>query len=173
MDANALFHSVPLACILGEGFFLLYYFYDTLSDKKSYILTTPSLCPSSTISRQTQTWPSTNNLHSFRWRLASPSTLPSPRTGTSFFGRSKLQQRRCQLKTTFELGFHSLSFNAEPELVFVDLLWSPRIDSQAGVPVRQTYLLYRPDKLHRLSKSIPRNRFLWLHKRLQIRAMYL
>jgi hypothetical protein len=47
-----------------------------------------------------------------------------------------------------------------PELVFVDLLWSPRIDSQAGVPVRQPYLSYRPDKLHRLAKSIPRNRFL-------------
>ncbi len=46
-----------------------------------------------------------------------------------------------------------------PELVFVDLLWSPRIDSQAGVPVRQPYLSYRPDKLHRLAKSIPRNRF--------------
>jgi hypothetical protein len=46
------------------------------------------------------------------------------------------------------------------ELVFVDLLWSPRIDSQAGVPVRQPYLSYRPDKLHRLAKPIPRNRFL-------------
>jgi hypothetical protein len=52
------------------------------------------------------------------------------------------------------------------ELVFVDLLWSPRIDSQAGVPVRQPYLSYRPDKLHRLAKSIP-----GLHKRLQIRAL--
>ncbi len=46
------------------------------------------------------------------------------------------------------------------KIVFVDLLWSPRIDSQAGVPVQQPYLSYRPDKLHRLAKSIPRNRFL-------------
>jgi hypothetical protein len=46
------------------------------------------------------------------------------------------------------------------ELVFVDLLWSPRIDSQAGVPVRQPYLSYQAAKLLRLAKSIPRNRFL-------------
>ncbi len=39
-------------------------------------------------------------------------------------------------------------------------LRSPRIDSQPGGPVRQPYLSYRPDRLHRLAKSIPRNRFL-------------
>jgi hypothetical protein len=46
-----------------------------------------------------------------------------------------------------------------PELVFVDLLRSPRIDSQPGGPVRQPCLSYRPDRLHRLAKSIPRTRF--------------
>jgi hypothetical protein len=48
----------------------------------------------------------------------------------------------------------------KPELVFVDLLRSPRIDSQPGGSVRQPYLSYRPDRLHRLAKSIHRNRFL-------------
>ncbi len=34
------------------------------------------------------------------------------------------------------------------------------IDSQAGGLVRQSYFSYRPARLHRLAKSIPRNRFL-------------
>jgi hypothetical protein len=46
------------------------------------------------------------------------------------------------------------------ELVFVDLLRSPKIDSQPGGTVRQPYLSFRPDRLHRLAKSNPRNRFL-------------
>ncbi len=46
------------------------------------------------------------------------------------------------------------------EPVFVDLLRSPRIDSQPVGPVRQPYLSYRPARLHGLAKSIPRNRFL-------------
>ncbi len=44
--------------------------------------------------------------------------------------------------------------------VFVDLLMSHRIDSQPGGPVRQPYFSYLPAWLHRLSKSIPRSRFL-------------
>ncbi len=41
----------------------------------------------------------------------------------------------------------------------------PGIDSQPGGPVRQTYLLYRLARLHRLAESIP-----GLLKRLQLRA---
>ncbi len=55
---------------------------------------------------------------------------------------------------------HTLLSRPEPEPVFVDLLRSPRIDSRPGGPVRQPYLSYRPARLHRLAKSIPRNRFL-------------
>jgi hypothetical protein len=47
---------------------------------------------------------------------------------------------------------------AEPE--FVNLLGRPGIDSQPSGLVRQTYLTHRPDKLHRLAESTPRNRFL-------------
>ncbi len=61
-------------------------------------------------------------------------------------------------------------FRAEP--VFVDLLRSRWIDSQLGGPVRQLYSWYWPARLHTLAESIPRNRFLGLHKRLQIRALY-
>ncbi len=46
------------------------------------------------------------------------------------------------------------------ESVFVDLLRSPGIDSQPGGPVWQPCLTYRPARLHRLTESIPRNRFL-------------
>jgi hypothetical protein len=46
------------------------------------------------------------------------------------------------------------------EPVFVNLLWSPGIDSQPGGPVRQPYLSYRPAMLQRLAESNPRNRFL-------------
>ncbi len=48
----------------------------------------------------------------------------------------------------------------DPEPVFVDPLRSPEIDSQPGGPVRQTFLLYRPARQHRLAASIPRNQFL-------------
>jgi hypothetical protein len=48
----------------------------------------------------------------------------------------------------------------ESEPVFVDLSRRPGIDSQPGGPVRQPYFSYRPARLHRLAKSIPRNRFL-------------
>ncbi len=69
------------------------------------------------------------------------------------------------LKAFFDLSCKILSVLWLPctqctELVFVDLLRSPRIDSQSGGPVRQPYLSYRPDRLHRLAKPIPRNRFL-------------
>ncbi len=46
---------------------------------------------------------------------------------------------------------------------FVNLLRSPGIDSQPGGSVRQPYLWYGPDRLHRLAESIP-----GLLKRLQI-----
>ena len=60
-------------------------------------------------------------------------------------------------------------FSLRPEPVFVNLLFSPGIDSQpgAGGPVRQPYLSYRPAKLHRLAESIP-----VLHEHLQIRAQF-
>jgi hypothetical protein len=35
-----------------------------------------------------------------------------------------------------------------------------KTDSQAGRPVRQFFLSYRPAMLHRLAESNPRNRFL-------------
>jgi hypothetical protein len=59
-------------------------------------------------------------------------------------------------------SIHDMHNNMCPqaELVFVDLLRSPGIDSQPGGTVRQPYLSYRPDRLHRLAKSIPRNRSL-------------
>ncbi len=44
--------------------------------------------------------------------------------------------------------------------VFADLLGRPGIDFQPGGPVRQPYFSYRPVRLHTLTKSIPRNRFL-------------
>jgi hypothetical protein len=51
---------------------------------------------------------------------------------------------------------------SEPE--FINLLRSPRIDSQPCGPVRKPYLKYRPARLHRLAESIPEsipwNRFL-------------
>jgi hypothetical protein len=46
------------------------------------------------------------------------------------------------------------------EPVFADLLRSPGIDSQPCGPVRQPYLSHWPTRLHRLTESIPRNRFL-------------
>jgi hypothetical protein len=49
---------------------------------------------------------------------------------------------------------------SKSEPVFVDLLRRPGIDSQPAGPVRQPYFSYRPARLHRLAKSIPRNRFL-------------
>ncbi len=58
--------------------------------------------------------------------------------------------------------------------LFADLFRRPGIDFQPGGPVRQPYFSYRPVTLHRLAKSIPRNRFLgsinvykyglWLHR---------
>ena len=51
-------------------------------------------------------------------------------------------------------------YSTKPEPVFVDLLRSPEIDSQPGRLVRQPFLAYRPARLHRLVKSIPRIRFL-------------
>jgi hypothetical protein len=47
-----------------------------------------------------------------------------------------------------------------PGPVFVNLLRSPGIDSRPGVPVRQSYLTYRPSRLNRLAESIPWNQFL-------------
>ncbi len=41
---------------------------------------------------------------------------------------------------------------SEPE--FVNLLWSPRIDSQPGGTERKPYLKYRPARRHRLVDSI-------------------
>ncbi len=46
-----------------------------------------------------------------------------------------------------------------PELLYVNIFRSPGIDSQPGGPVRQPYLMYRPDR-YRLAESIPWNRFL-------------
>jgi hypothetical protein len=51
------------------------------------------------------------------------------------------------------------------ELVFVNLLRNPGIESQPGGPVRQSYFSCRPPRLHRLTESIP-----GLLERLQIRA---
>jgi hypothetical protein len=42
-----------------------------------------------------------------------------------------------------------------PEPEFVSLLRIPGIDSQAGGPKRQPYVIYRPARLHRLAESIP------------------
>ncbi len=52
------------------------------------------------------------------------------------------------------------SLVGDPQPVFVNLLRSPGINSQPGGPVRQPYLSYRPARLPRLAKSIPRLRFL-------------
>jgi hypothetical protein len=60
-------------------------------------------------------------------------------------------------------------YSTEP--VFVNLLRSPRIDSQTGGPVLKPYLSYRPAKLQAgeidSSESTP-----GLLKRLQIRTLY-
>ncbi len=50
------------------------------------------------------------------------------------------------------------TFTTEP--VFVGLLRSPGIDSQPGEPVQKPFQSYRPARLHRLTASIPWNRFL-------------
>jgi hypothetical protein len=65
-------------------------------------------------------------------------------------------------KTLFDVPAPSLHRLVEsiPEPVLVNLLRSPGIDFQPGRPVRQPYLTYRPARLYRLAKSIPRNRFL-------------
>ncbi len=57
--------------------------------------------------------------------------------------------------TTAVFGSYLVSTNTEP--VFVDPSRSPEIDSHPGGPVRQPYFSYRPVRLHRLAKSIPRN----------------
>ncbi len=54
----------------------------------------------------------------------------------------------------------------QSEPVFVNLVRSLGIGSQPCGPVRQSYLSYRPTRLHRLAESIP-----GIHKRLQIRAL--
>jgi hypothetical protein len=59
----------------------------------------------------------------------------------------------CGLNVSYTQMTHS-------EPIFADLLWSPGIDSQPGGPVRQPYFSYRPARLHRLAKPIPRSRFL-------------
>jgi hypothetical protein len=59
-----------------------------------------------------------------------------------------------------EIKLKDGSSYCSPEPVFVDLLRRPGIDSQPGGPVRQPYFSYRPARLHRLTTSIPRNRFL-------------
>jgi hypothetical protein len=56
------------------------------------------------------------------------------------------------------LHFKTQYWTSEP--VFVDLLRSPGIDSQPGGTVRQPYLAYRPARLQKQAKSIPRNWFL-------------
>ncbi len=58
------------------------------------------------------------------------------------------------------LCFLSALFSFHPEPEFVNLLRSPGIDSQPGRPVRQTYLTYRPARLHSLAESLPWYRFL-------------
>ncbi len=58
------------------------------------------------------------------------------------------------------LAIRHLAYKYGLEPVFVDLLWSPGIDSQPGGPVRQPYLSYRPAMLHRQVESNPPNRFL-------------
>ncbi len=68
------------------------------------------------------------------------------------------------LKRVKHLPLHS-SLTIFPEPAFANLLRSPGFDSLRGGPVRHPYLSYRPARLHRLAKSIPR-----LLKRLQIRA---
>jgi hypothetical protein len=45
------------------------------------------------------------------------------------------------------------------ELVFVNVLRRPRIDSKPGRPVGQPYLSYLPARLHRLAESIPEKYF--------------
>ncbi len=47
---------------------------------------------------------------------------------------------------------HTVS--ASPEPVFVNILRSPRIDSQPGGPVRQVYLMYRPPTRARICKRL-------------------
>ncbi len=79
----------------------------------------------------------------------------------------QLIQRRHFVGLT-EVSRSKRKMSRNPELVFVDLLRSPWIDSLPVGPVRQPYFSYRPDRLHRLAKSI-----LELHKRLQIRALYI
>jgi hypothetical protein len=44
-------------------------------------------------------------------------------------------------------------YYSEPD--FVNLLRSPGIDSQPGVPTQQPCLTYRPDWLHRLVEAMP------------------
>ncbi len=58
------------------------------------------------------------------------------------------------------LSFYDPCVVMSEEPVFLDLLRSPRIDSQPDGLVRKPYFSYGPARLHRLSKSIPRNRFL-------------
>ncbi len=54
----------------------------------------------------------------------------------------------------------TVQYITSSEPVFADLLRRPGIDFQPGGTVRQPYFSYRPVRLHRLAKSIPRNRFL-------------
>jgi hypothetical protein len=76
--------------------------------------------------------------------------------------------QRDSILNSYSIPGNDFPSHKPSELVFVDLLRSPRIDSQPGGPVRQPYLSYRPDRLHRLAESNP-----GLNKRLQIRALVL
>jgi hypothetical protein len=80
----------------------------------------------------------------------------------------------CLLFSSIAGARQHVFFISEPK--FVNLLRSPGIDSEPSGLVKQPYLTYWPARLHRLSESIPWNRFFGsipvLHKRSQIRALF-
>jgi hypothetical protein len=105
------------------------------------------------------------------FRVLTPPMVASIGSSCAVKYRSKTEQKiRCRAKkNNRRICKHSRSpgidskesippacaaWRAEP--VFADLLSRPGIDFQP----RQPYFSYRPVRLHRLAKSIPRNRFL-------------
>ncbi len=65
---------------------------------------------------------------------------------------------RCTLKLRNKTEGGGVRQSSRAEPVFVNILRNPGFDSQPVRPV--PYLSYRPARLHRVAKSIPRNRIL-------------
>jgi hypothetical protein len=82
-----------------------------------------------------------------------PIPIPFPTLIRQGIADIRTHERVLYMNSTYT--FYSSLQPSTTELVFVNLLRSPGIDSQHGGPVLQPYLTYWPARLHRLVESIP------------------